>query len=95
MGFSNSALIALRTNQSLRRSNRRLFLDKENEYSADSNDDAVNEIFREALEKENEMYMHNKRKSYRLDSLVKRISIIFILAILLFGAYQLSVLFAS
>ena len=57
MGFSSSALIALRTNQSLRRSNRRLFLDKENDYSADSNEGAVNEIFREALEKENERYL--------------------------------------
>ena len=93
MGFSSSGQISLRTNNGLRRSNRRLFLDKENKYPADSKDGLVNEAFREALEKENELYIKNRHSSARFDSLLKRVSIVFILVILLFGAYQLFVLF--
>jgi len=93
MGFADTGNSVLRVNNSLKRKKRRRFLDKKNEYPLNSNETLVNNIFIKDLEKENEVYLKNKQRLNTTSRLINRIAVLFFLGILLFGAYQIMVLY--
>ena len=88
MGFHSAGQTSLKCNRSLRRSNRRLFLDKENKYSHGNKDNRAAEIFRHALEDENKVYWMKRFETQAIDSIIRRVGIAIAISVLILVAYH-------